>query len=81
MDQSLKSPSWPVIPEKAQEAVRGIVEAGRPVKVLLLGSYGRGVGHPDRCLGILVVAQDRVKSARRECPAAANLKKLEGVQP
>jgi predicted nucleotidyltransferase len=66
MEQSLKSPSWSVTPEKVQEAVRRIVEAGRPLKVILFGSYVRGATHPDSDLDILVVTEDTVENPRKE---------------
>jgi predicted nucleotidyltransferase len=66
MERSLKSPSWSVTPEKVQEAVRRIVEAGRPLKVILFGSYVRGATHSDSDLDILVVTEDTVQNPRKE---------------
>ena len=50
-------PIWGVTPEKIHEAVRRIVEAAHPVKVILFGSHARGEAGPDSDLDLLVVEE------------------------
>ncbi len=57
---------WAITPEKVEQAVRRLVEAGRPRKIILFGSYARGETHRDSDLDVLVVADDAVRDARRE---------------
>jgi len=57
--------SWVVTAEKIEEAVRRIVEAARPVRVVLFGSHARGEARPDSDVDLLVV-EENVKDAPGE---------------
>lgn len=59
-------PPWTVTPEKVEQAVRRLVDAGHPRKVILFGSYVRGEAHRDSDLDVLVVTDDGVTNARKE---------------
>ena len=61
-----QKPSWAITPEKVDLAVNRLVEAGRPCKIILFGSYVRGETHRDSDLDVLVVAGDAVESTRKE---------------
>src|SRR5438876_9354390 len=62
----LAEPVWAVTPEKVDAVVRRLVEAGRPRKIFLFGSYVRGEMHRNSDLDVLVVAEDRVENTRKE---------------
>lgn len=51
-------PLWAVTPEKVQEAVRRIVEAAHPLKVILFGSRARGAAAPDSDLDLLIIERE-----------------------
>lgn len=54
------------IPDRAIEAaVKLLAEAGRPSRIILFGSYGRGQGHEDSDLDFLVI-QPQVADPRAE---------------
>ena len=59
-------PPWAVTPEKVEQAVRRLVDAGHPRKVILFGSYVRGEAHRDSDLDVLVVTDNGVTNARKE---------------
>jgi predicted nucleotidyltransferase len=59
-------PRWSITPLKVEEAVRRLVEAGTPRKVILFGSYVEGRAHRDSDLDVLVVADDTVSNTRKE---------------
>ena len=61
-----QQPPWAITPEKVELAVNRLVEAGRPHKIILFGSYVRGETHRDSDLDVLVVANDFVGSTRKE---------------
>jgi predicted nucleotidyltransferase len=65
MSDAVNTP-WAVTPEKVEQAVRRLVEAGRPRKVILFGSYVRGETHRDSDLDVLVVTNDGVVNTRKE---------------
>ena len=60
------TPSWAVTPEKVEQAVRRLVEAGRPRQISLFGSQVSGEPHRDSDLDILVVTEDTVPGVRAE---------------
>jgi predicted nucleotidyltransferase len=64
MLSNAQTPAWAITPEKVDLAVKRLVEAGRPHKIILFGSYVRGETHRDSDLDVLVVADDRVQSTR-----------------
>jgi predicted nucleotidyltransferase len=66
MSVAVKPALWTITPEKVDQAVQRLVEAGRPRKVILFGSYVRGKTHRDSDLDVLVVAEDAVTSSRKE---------------
>jgi len=65
MSDAGKAP-WAITPEKVEQAVRRLVAAGRPCKIILFGSYVRGETHRNSDLDVLVVAGDSLESARKE---------------
>ena len=58
-------PVWAVTSEKTSEAVRRIVEAAQPRKVVVFGSQARGEGTEDSDLDLMVI-MDHVESQVRE---------------
>ncbi|MBI4318983.1 MAG: nucleotidyltransferase domain-containing protein [Chloroflexi bacterium] len=57
---------WEVTPEKVEAAVRRIIEVGRPLKLILFGSYVAGRTNVNSDLDILVIARDDVENPRKE---------------
>jgi predicted nucleotidyltransferase len=57
---------WTPSESKVAEALNRLVEAARPRKVFLFGSYVRNEAGPDSDLDILVVAPDEVTDPRKE---------------
>jgi predicted nucleotidyltransferase len=57
---------WMVTPEKVEAAVARIRDLVRPRKLIIFGSYVRGLAKPDSDLDILVVTRDEVEDPRRE---------------
>lgn len=57
---------WEVTPEKAEEAIRRIVEVSQPRRLILFGSYVRGDLKPHSDLDILVITPDEPDTPRRE---------------
>ena len=51
-------PLWAATPEKIAEAVRRIVEAARPVQVILFGSDAKGGANRDSDVDLLVVERE-----------------------
>src|SRR5260221_13650030 len=66
MSDAVEPAPWAITPEKVEQAVQRLVEAGRPRKVILFGSYVRGETHRDSDLDVLVVADDGLPNARKE---------------
>jgi uncharacterized protein len=50
-------PKWASTPQKIDEAVRRIVAAAHPVRVILFGSLARGDARPDSDVDLLVIEQ------------------------
>src|SRR5579863_1177192 len=59
------APSWAVTSEKIAEAVRRLVEAGRPKRIIVFGSAARDPAAAND-LDLLVVTRDDLPSPRRE---------------
>ena len=57
---------WAVTPEKVEAVVQRLIAAGRPRKIILLGSYVRGEMNRDSDLDVLVVSGDEVINPRAE---------------
>lgn len=53
-------------PAKVQLALQRLIEAARPRKLYVFGSYARGESGPDSDLDVLVVVDDSVTAPRRE---------------
>jgi len=51
-------PPWVVTAEKIHEAVRRIVEASQPVKIIVFGSQARGGGGTDSDLDLMVILRE-----------------------
>ncbi len=51
-------PLWAITPEKIAEAVRRIVAAASPVRVILFGSAVRDEAGPDSDIDLIVVERD-----------------------
>ncbi len=51
-------PIWAVTPEKVAEAVRRLVKAANPRKIILFGSRARGQAHQDSDVDLLVVERE-----------------------
>ena len=58
--------SWKITPQKVNAAIDRIIEAGKPCKVILFGSYVSGKMHLNSDLDVLVVAKDTVENPRKE---------------
>ncbi|HUT55286.1 MAG TPA: nucleotidyltransferase domain-containing protein [bacterium] len=57
---------WTVTPEKVESAVRRIIEAAKPLRIILFGSYMRKTAGADSDLDILVITGDDVDNPRKE---------------
>jgi hypothetical protein len=55
MPATLAQPIWAVTPQKIQEAVRRLVEAACPVRIIMFGSQARGEDSQDSDLDLVVV--------------------------
>jgi AbrB family looped-hinge helix DNA binding protein len=49
---------WAVTPEKIQKAVQRIVEAARPVRIIMFGSQARGEANQDSDVDLMVVTAE-----------------------
>lgn len=61
----LAYPYPPVTDELLQEAVRRIVQAGNPIKIVLFGSRARGEGRPDSDLDLLIIEESSLPRYKR----------------
>lgn len=52
------TPVWAVTPDKIQEAVRRLVVAAHPLKIILFGSRARGDAREDSDLDLLVIERE-----------------------
>ena len=50
-------PPWAVTPEKLGEAVRRLVEAAHPRRIILFGSRARGDAHGDSDVDLLITTR------------------------
>lgn len=57
---------WRITKEKVEQALTRIVEVSKPRKVILFGSYVRGMVDRNSDLDILVVTADDIGSPREE---------------
>jgi predicted nucleotidyltransferase len=55
MQASPTEPKWAVTPEKIQKAVRWIVEAARPMRIIMFGSQAHGGASQDSDVDLMVV--------------------------
>ena len=55
-----------VTPEKVRTAVQKIVEAARPRRIILFGSYVRGTTNRNSDLDVLVIMDGDVENPRKE---------------
>lgn len=51
-------PVWAITPEKINEAVRRIVEAAHPARIIMFGSQARGETHRDSDLDLVVIERE-----------------------
>lgn len=58
--------SWEVNPAKVEAAIRRIVEVSRPVRLILFGSYVRGMTNVNSDLDVLVITREEVQDPRKE---------------
>src|SRR5438093_13028006 len=58
-------PLWAVTPAKVREAVRRLVEASQPLKIIVFGSQARQTGRSDSDLDLMVVL-DKVSDPVKE---------------
>jgi uncharacterized protein len=58
-------PPWAVTPEKLREAVRRLVEAAHPRRIILFGSRARGDAHEDSDVDLMLL-QAEVKDPAAE---------------
>ena len=57
---------WAVTPDKVERAVQKIIEIGSPRKIILFGSYVKGISTPNSDLDVLVITGDDVSNPRKE---------------
>jgi len=53
-----QEPVWAVTSEKMAEAVRRLIEAAKPRRIILIGSHARGTATPDSDLDLMVVQEE-----------------------
>lgn len=70
MTTSVAQPPWAVTPEKLSEAVRRLVEAAHPRRIILLGSHARGDAHPDSDVDLMLFR--RKSKTRRRNPSGCD---------
>src|SRR2546422_933605 len=61
--ETATQPPWAVTSEKIGEAVRRIVEASRPLKIIMFGSQALGSGQTDSDLDLMVIMEEVENSA------------------
>jgi predicted nucleotidyltransferase len=54
----ITQPPWAVTPGKIQEAVRRLVAASHPLRIIMFGSQSRGDGHQDSDLDLVVIERE-----------------------
>jgi predicted nucleotidyltransferase len=65
MNNAITPPVWAVTPEKLSEAIRRLVEAAHPRRIILFGSRARGDAREDSDVDLMLL-QDEVKDAAAE---------------
>ncbi len=58
--------SWEITPKKVKAAISRIIEASKPCKIILFGSYVSGKIHLNSDLDMLVVIKNAVENPRKE---------------
>jgi predicted nucleotidyltransferase len=66
MECAQENYTWKITPEKVDAVIRKIVEICRPVKLILFGSYVRGVLNVNSDLDVLIVSRDDIENPRKE---------------
>ena len=58
MNLTPETPIWAVTPEKLREAVRRLVDAAQPRRIILFGSHARGNANPDSDVDLMLLLDE-----------------------